>query len=407
MTFFTFVRKNARFLGAGAALTFCSSFGQTFFISIFAGKILSDYGLSHGAWGGLYTLATMASAAVMLWAGTLSDTVRVRVLGPVGLMLLAGACLLMAISPGIATLMLAVFLLRFLGQGMMGHVANVAMARWFVRTRGRALAIAAMGFSFGEAILPLGFVSLMAFFDWRLLWVLAALFPLALVPVMRAILRLERTPQSIAAETPSLGMGQQHWTRQEALGNRLFWMIFPAVFGTAAFGTALLFFQVHLAETKGWAHVQLVALFPLYTASAIIASLAIGALMDRYGALAPFPFFLLPMSAFFFLVPTIDSVLLMAIPMILFGIVQGCSNTLITGFTSEIYGTKYIGSIKSALTAVMVLGSAVGPGLCGWLIDQGVVFERQMPWIGAYFLAVTGLLLLVARRARAALAPAF
>ena len=59
---FLFLRENAPYLGAGFILTFASSFGQTFFISVFAGEIQGAYSLSHGEWGGIYALATTASA---------------------------------------------------------------------------------------------------------------------------------------------------------------------------------------------------------------------------------------------------------------------------------------------------------------------------------------------------------
>jgi len=64
-----FLFKNAPFLTAGVLLTFMSSFGQTFFISIFAGEIRTAFNLSHGAWGGIYTIGTFLSAIVMVWAG--------------------------------------------------------------------------------------------------------------------------------------------------------------------------------------------------------------------------------------------------------------------------------------------------------------------------------------------------
>ena len=286
MGLLSFLRQNAPFLSAGAILTFCSSFGQTFFISIFAGEIRADYGLSHGAWGAIYAVSTMASAGVMLWAGTLTDRFRVRALGPWMLGLLVLACLAMALSPVVATLALTIFLLRFLGQGMMSHIAYVAMARWFVATRGRAVALAALGFSVGEAILPVTFVALMGVIDWRWLWVVAALLPLAAIPLIRHLLKLERTPQSIAAEDPSPGMGGRYWTRAEALRHPLFWLLVPALLGPPAFGTAFFFQQVHLAEVKGWAHVELVAMFPFYTVTAIVSLFGTGWLMDRVESLA-------------------------------------------------------------------------------------------------------------------------
>ena len=81
--YLAFLRRNFRWLIAGFLLTWASSFGQTFFISVFAGEIRAAFGLSHGEWGGLYAGATMASAAVMVYAGGLTDRFRVRRIGPV------------------------------------------------------------------------------------------------------------------------------------------------------------------------------------------------------------------------------------------------------------------------------------------------------------------------------------
>jgi len=160
MSFFKFLWANAPFLFAGFMLALLSSFGQTFFIAVFAGEIRSEFSLSHGEWGGIFGLATAVSAGLMLWAGGLTDRFRVRTLGAVVLMGLALACLGMAANPLLALLPVVIFALRFLGQGMTSHISGVAMVRWFAGSRGRALAVAALGFSVGEALLPIGFVAL-------------------------------------------------------------------------------------------------------------------------------------------------------------------------------------------------------------------------------------------------------
>ena len=53
-----FVLNNARWLSSGLALTFTSSFGQTYFISIFAAQIMAHYNLTDGEWGQLYAIGT-------------------------------------------------------------------------------------------------------------------------------------------------------------------------------------------------------------------------------------------------------------------------------------------------------------------------------------------------------------
>lgn len=385
-----FLRENAPWLGAGALLTFLSGFGQTYFISVFAGEIRAEFGLSNGQWGGIYTLGTTASALLMVWAGGLADRFRVRALGASVLVLLSCACLMTSVSSA-WLLPVVIFALRFTGQGMTSHIAVVAMSRWFVATRGRALSVAALGFSVGEALLPILFVSLLAVFDWRQLWVGAACIALIGVPVLLMLLRRERLPQNLARESQSLGMGGRHWTRAQALRHPLFWFMVPALLGPAAFHTSFFFLQVHFAETKGWAHVELVAMFPIYTAISVGAMLLSGWLLDRVGTRTLIPFYQLPMVIAFLCFATATSPLMALLGLAFMGLATGAHATLPNAFWAEFYGTAHIGAIKSLAAAVMVFGSAIGPGLTGVLIDLGFGIERQYVWVALYFVLTSAL----------------
>ncbi len=400
MSFLAFIRSNAPFLLAGVLLTFCSTFGQTFFISIFAGVIREEFSLSHGAWGGIYTLGTTASAVVMVWAGALTDVYRARVIGKVVLILLAVACLAMAFAPAAWFLPIAIFLLRFAGQGMTVHIAVVSMARWFVATRGRALSTASLGVAMGEALMPLIFVALLGVAPWRWLWIGCAVFILAMLPVLARLLRLERTPQSVAEENEAFGMGNRHWNRRDVLGHWLFWFIVPALLAPAAFSTAFFFQQVHLAETKGWAHVELVALFPLFTAFAVGSMLLSGSVIDRLGTARLMPVFQIPMAIGFVLMAGAEGLWAAALAVCFMGLTTGSNSTVPNAFWAEFYGSRYMGGIKALATAIMVLGTAIGPGLTGVLIDMGIPFEDQLYGIAVYFLVAAGLVAIGIARAR-------
>ena len=398
-----FLFENAPYLTVGVLLTFLSSFGQTFFISIFAGEIRVAFDLSHGEWGGLYMIGTSLSALVMVWAGSLTDVFRVRSLGPVILVGLALACVAMAVNPYAALLPAVIFALRFFGQGMSSHIAVVAMARWFVAQRGRALSIATLGFSVGEALLPLIFVALMALFDWRLLWLIGAVLCLMGGPILFWLLGKERTPQMLAKGDSNTGMEGRHWRRREALRHPLFWTLVPSVLGPSAFVTAFFFHQVHFAEIKGWSHVQLVAFFPLYTLVSIAAMIASGWALDKVGTGRLMPYFQLPMVAAFVVFAVAYGPGAMAVGFVLFAMTTGANATLPAAFWAEFYGTAHIGAIKALAAAVMVLGSAIGPGLTGWLIDIGVGLEVQFFGVAVYFLLASGVMALGIVRARTSL----
>lgn len=399
----SFLTRNAPWLAAGGILTFLSSFGQTFFISIFAGQIRAEFGLSHGAWGGIYSLGTMAAAVVMIWAGALTDVFRVRVLGPVVLIGLAVACVAMAVNPLVWALPGVVFLLRLFGQGMTSHIAVVSMARWFVATRGRALSIAALGTAVGEATLPIIFVALMGLVDWRLLWGVAALISVAGVPVLMRLLRHERTPQSMAESLNATGMDDRHWTRTQVLRHPLFWFMVPALLGPSAFYTAFFFHQVHFAEIKGWEHVELVAFFPVFTAMSITSMIASGWALDRFGAARLMPYYQLPLVGAFLALSMAAGPAGAFLGFFFMALTSGGNNTLPNAFWAEFFGTAHIGAIKAMVAAVMVLGSAIGPGITGLLIDLGVGLELQFIWVSGYFLFATLMMFIGISRARVAL----
>lgn len=391
--YLTFIRDNAPFLATGALLSFLSSFGQTFFISIFGGEIRSAFGLSNGDWGLIYMIGTGASAAVMVFAGGLADRFRVRILGISVVMLLGVSALAMAWNPYAAMLPLVIFALRFFGQGMVSHVAVVAMARWFVATRGRALAVAAMGFMLAEAALPLIMVWLKRYVDWHLIWVFCALFCFVMAPVLYRMLRLERTPQSVSETDHAYGLGNKHWSRAEVLRHPVFWAMGPAVMSFSGFGTAFWFHQVHFAEIKGWSHLALVSVFPLGTATLMVSTIVFGWAVDRIGAVRLLPIYLIPYVLAFVLHWYAPSLGWTALAVVLMGMSGGGQATLLNACWAEFFGTRNLGSIKALATALMVLGSAIGPGLSGWLIDAGIGFEQQMLGYAVIF-ALAGLLLL-------------
>ncbi len=395
-----FLLRNARYLSVGALLTFLSSFGQTYFISVFAGEIRTEFGISHGEWGSIYALGTLASAIVMVWAGALTDRVSVRVLGGWVLVGLAFACVGMATNPYLWMLPVLIFFLRLFGQGMASHIGTVAIARWFTASRGRALAVASLGYAVGEAFLPLMFVALLAFLDWRVLWILAAAITLGLLPFIGSLLKSERTPSAQDIDAAATGMLDRHWKRSEVMRNWVFWMMVPAIVGPSAFVTAFFFHQVHLAETKGWDHLDIVALFPLYTLSGVGAMLMSGVLIDRFGTGRVAPYIQIPLSMGFFVFALNDSYLISTAGLMLMALASGANSTLPGAFWAEFYGTRHLGSIKALAVSLMVFGSAIGPAVTGAAIDLGYDFEAQMQVISIWFALVALLLFFGLAKAR-------
>lgn len=381
-----FYKQNFQWLFAGALLTFSSSFGQTYFISIFAGDIRAEFGLTHGGWGTVYMVGTLCSAFAMVFAGALMDNFRARALGAIMLVCISVTAVLMSVNTSLIGLVGIIFLLRFFGQGMLAHVPKVAMSRWFQATRGRALSVTNMGFLIGEATLPLAFVMISSLMGWRNAWLIIAVLALMFIPIVLRLLKTERTPKSEAEETKSVGMMGKHWTRMDAIKHPLFWLVLPTWLAIPAFATAFFFHQVHFTEVKGWELIDFVALFPIYAGISLFILIMSGFIIDRFKSDFLVPLLTLPFAASFFIFSFADTLFLAAVAFVFFALMIGFSSTVSSTFWAEFYGTEHLGSIKSFAASIMVFASAIGPWLTGYFIDQGVTLDQQLPIIAIYLL---------------------
>ncbi|MBM9594773.1 MFS transporter [Roseitranquillus sediminis] len=292
-----FLRDNLRWLSAGFLLTFASGFGQTWFISLFAGFIKDEHGLTDGSWGGLYTIATLSAAALMFWRGSMADSVRIERLAPATALVFAAAAMAMAFVQSLWLLGITIFLLRFCGQGMFTHIAMTAMGRWFHARRGRAVSITNLGHPAGEILVPLLAVLAIGTIGWHATWAaVAAILALIIVPLLLWMLSQDRTARGATGASELPGLSGRHWGRREAARHWLLPALLPIILTPGFIGTVVFFHQVHVAETKGWA---LAAMAPGYTAfavSAVVAALAAGWAADRFGAHRLLPALLVPMG---------------------------------------------------------------------------------------------------------------
>lgn len=398
MQFPTFIRQNARWLGAGVLMTSSSSFGQTYFIALSAAHIQATFGLSHGGWGTLYTAGTLMSAITLAQVGRLADRFKVKTLALITIAAFAVVCLAMAAVSSWIMLVFVIFGLRLCGQGMMSHLALTAMGRWFRNNRGRAVAIASLGFSIGEGLLPLGFVLLTGLIGWRAGWgIAAATLVVFVAPLLAFLLRTERSPRSMSDAHHTTGLAGRHWTRREAMRHWFFWAMMPGLLAPSFMTTALFFHQVHLVEIKGWPLAGYVATYPLYSAMVIIANFVSGSIADRFGAARLLPAYLLPMGAGLTLMGFAEAFWFGPFALALSGMTQGASQAMIGSIWPEYFGTRHLGAIRALAIAATVFSTAAGPGITGLLIDAGVSFETQCLWMGAYVVAVSHFFIGVSR----------
>ncbi len=381
MSYLAFVRAHARFLAFGFLLPFASAFGQTFFVGVFGGEFRQAFSLSNGAFGLIYSLATLVSAGCFVGLGRLLDRVDLAAYTTAAALAYAGACLLIALMPAVPALLFVGFLLlRLTGQGLMSHIGVTTMGRYFEAGRGRAVAIASLGFPAAEAVFPPLGAALMAWIGWRAAWAaIAAVLAVGLVPLSRWLLRghreRERRRRAAQAQGAREGQGGDAWRMARVARDPRFYAALPATLFTPFAVTGLFFHQAELAAGKGWSIEWFATAFVVYALASLVGTLAIGPLVDRIGARRILSWVLLPMAVALGLLASGDAHWIAPGFMLGAGLTAGANLTLLGALWAELYGSEHLGSIRSVVWGLVVLTTAASPVLFGYLLDAGVASE--------------------------------
>ncbi|TVQ99382.1 MAG: MFS transporter [Desulfovibrionales bacterium] len=367
-------------LGATAA----SGFGQTFFVSFFGAEIRQAFDLTHTAYGSLYSGATLCSAMLLLRFGGLVDTWTLPKVTALAIGILAGGCLLVGFAPSSLVLAAGFVCIRFGGQGMISHIGMTTAARYFTAHRGRAVALAAMGFPLAEAVMPAGAALLLLWVGWRVPWVVGAgLLCLLIFPLLIHLSRKAPPPQTVAAKTASetnpgmspgtkLGTDRNRFSRRDVLHDPGYYLILPATLLTPFTVTALFFHQMAFAEELGWSVELLAAGFSIYAACHLGALFVAGPLVDRLGAARALPLALAPIITGLVLLASIPSPLIVHAYLGMVGATQGLAATASGAIWAERYGILHLGAIRSMNQAVMVVSTAASPIMLGFFLDRHV-----------------------------------
>ena len=371
-----FLKSHWRELAFGFLMCFLSSFGQTFFISLFGGHIRAEFAISDGEWGSIYSAGTIASALVLVWSGRLVDRLRLADMAALVIAGLAIMCLAAGLISTPFLLIAVIFGLRQFGQGLSGHTGITAMVRRFTAERGRAVSIASLGYTAGEALLPLTVVAALVIAPWRSLWLICAVFLVALIPLVRWLVAEKHT--STSKPDPTVGervaTGEDHQLA-EVLRDPSLWFRLPALLAPSFIFTGLILHQIALAEAKGWPLTLWASSYLAFAVCSFVSIILSGMLVDRVSARRLVPVFLAPLAlgcvALWYGMAPVTAFVFMS----LIGLGAGLTQIISSSVWSELYGVAHIGSIRAFGTAVMVLSSGLAPAIMGLSMDAGVTME--------------------------------
>jgi len=365
-------------VGVALLTGFFSGPGQSYAISEFIPNYMATLHLSRTLVSVLFSVATLAAGLLAVPAGRWVDRAGARLTLTLAAALLAVACGINSLVSSAALLLIAFFLVRLLGMGVMTIVPSTLVPQWFWRQRGRALSIAALGGVVGVALIPTINTWLIGSVGWQNTWRLwGAGLLLVFVPIGWILIRDRPEPLGLLpdgalhpaaadAAKPRPAAPELSWTLGEAARTTVFWLLLSCLFISSVINTGLIFQVYSVLGQRGVGIDATAHLLSVFAAMGVVGTLAAGYFADRA------PVHRVWASAFFLafvelaLLLNVNSVLSAAGFMMVWGLSQSIGAMSSNVIWPQYFGRQHLGSIRGAVLAVGVFGSATGPTLFGW-----------------------------------------
>ena len=383
----------------GFIFTFFSSFGQSFFLGLFNSSIRNELSITHGQFGSIYASATLLSSFLLIWVGKKIDDINISKFALFVILLLSFSSFFFSRISSVAFLFVAIFLMRFAGQGMMSHTATTTISRYFTKSRGKALSTGWFGLSTAEFVLPVSIVYLLAIYNWKNIWITISIITIVILPIASYFLvkNLNFDSRETIDDDRTLSYKIKEWTRVEVIKDYRFYIICANMLAMPWIATGTFVYQSFILESKNWGPFIIAKSFMAYSILSVITLFLSGFLIDKFTSRKLLIFMNIPLLLsviviIYFNHPTTAFVFLGLI-----GISNGFANVLGSSTWAEIYGVKHIGSIKALTTALMVFATAFGTALFGIFIDRGFTIE-EIAIISLIYISISLIALFLVRK---------
>ena len=383
----------------GFIFTFFSSFGQSYFLGLFNSSIREALSITHGQFGSIYASATLCSSLLLIWVGKKIDDVNIFKFAFFVTILLSFACFFFSRVTSVFLLFIAIFLMRFSGQGMMSHTASTTISRYFTKTRGRALSISWFGLSSAEFIMPVLMVYLLTIIDWQNLWLIFSISVLIILPIVSFLLIKNLNLDSREASDENIKHVEiKQWRRRDVLKDYRFYIISSNMLAMPWIFTGFAVFQSFVQTSKGWGPYVIAQSFMSYSIFSVLTLFLSGFLIDKFTSRKLLIYMNIPLLLSVIVLFLFDTPITAFLFLGLVGISNGFANILGSSTWAELYGVKYLGSIKALTTALMVFATAFGTALFGYLIDIGFTVGDIAVVSGTYIFISLILLFMVRKK---------
>jgi len=389
---------NKKVIIFGFIFTFFSSFGQSFFLGLFNAPIRNELGITHGQFGNIYATATIFSSLLLIWVGKKIDEYQIIYYSFFVILLLFLSSLFFSTINSIYFLAVGIFLMRFSGQGLMSHASTTTISRFFERSRGKALSTIWFGLSSAEFILPVLITYLFVIYSWRTVWQGIAILIILFLPfVVLNTIRHIKLDSREKDQSQNKKIKIKSWRRKDVIKDYRFYIVSLNMLAMPWIATGVFVFQSYITESKMWSIYTIPKAFMVYSIASIITLFFSGFLVDKFTSRKLIPLMNIPLLLAMFVLFYYQHEISAFIFLGLIGISNGLANVLGSSTWAEIYGVKFIGSIKALTTAFMVFSTAFGTAVFGLLIDNGFTIEN-IALIAGMYIVISLILLIMIRK---------
>ena len=390
---------NKKVIIFGFIFTFFSSFGQSFFLGLFNAPIRNELGISHGQFGNIYASATICSSLLLIWVGKKIDDYRILNYSFFVVTLLFISSLFFSFINSVYFLAVGIFLMRLSGQGLMSHASTTTISRFFEKSRGKALSTIWFGLSTAEFILPVLMTYFFLIYSWRTVWQGIAFLIILFLPlvILNTIKSINLDSREIEINPNKKKTKIKSWRRRDVIKDYRFYIVSLNMLAMPWLATGIFVYQSFISESKMWGVYTIPKAFMFYSISSIATLFVSGFLVDKFTGRKLILYMNLPLLLAMFVLFQFSNEMSAYVFLGLIGVSNGLANILGSSTWAEIYGVKYIGSIKALTTAFMVFSTAFGTAVFGLLIDRGFNIEK-IAFVGGVYIVISLTLLVIFRK---------
>ena len=290
----------------------------------------------------------------------------------------------------------AIFVSRVALQGVINLTNQTVVAKWFIRSRGRAMAIANLGQRIGSGAIPFLTQQLILMANWRTAAVSVGLlvWGLTLLPVT---IWLRRQPQDLGLLPDGIKINhkeeedqpqrnkplasERNYSLKEALHSRPFWIITGAFCLTNFVNTGVNFNLIAHLTDSGLTEAEAATVLLVWALISIPATLASGLLAEKFSARPMMILLSIGLSVGIFLFMHVDNFSFGLLFAVIHGACFAGEFLMLQLLLADYYGSASLSTLRGFTTPMQMVANAIGPLSAALVYD---ITGSYQPILGLY-----------------------